>query len=81
MMRTRPVTGGCGDVAALSPCTSQQCHSYASTDTHNEVLMEHRQDISVVRLHDVILKRRQNASRRRNNNVPSVRLHDVSNKS
>ena len=59
MMRTRPVTGGCGDVVALSPCTSQQCHSYSSTDTHNDVLMEHRQDISVVRLHDVISERRQ----------------------
>ena len=77
-MRTRPVTRGYGDVATLSLCTSQQSHSYVSTDTHNGVLMEHHQDISVVRLHSIILERRHNASRGRNNNVPSARLHDVS---
>ena len=76
-MRTRPVTRGYGDVATLSLCTSQQSHSYVSTDTHNEVLMEHHQDISVVRLHNIILERRHNASRGRNN-VLSARLHDVS---
>ena len=76
-MRTRPVTRGYDDVATLSLCTSQQSRSYVSTDTHNEVLMEHHQDISVVRLHNIILERRHNASRGRNN-VLSARLHDVS---
>ena len=43
--------------------------------------MERRQDVSVLRLHDVLLERRDNASRGRNNDVLSVPLHDVSNKS
>ena len=43
--------------------------------------MERRQDVSVVRLHDALLERRDDVSRGRNNEVPSVRLHNVSNKS
>ena len=35
----------------------------------------------VVRLHDNLLERRDNFSRGHNNDVPSVRLHDVSSKS
>ena len=42
--------------------------------------MERRQDLSVVRLHDILLERRDDVSRGRNNGVPSVRVHDVSNK-
>ena len=38
-------------------------------------------NISVVYLHDVLLERRDNVSSGRNNDIPSVRLHDVSNKS
>ena len=43
--------------------------------------MERRQDVSVVRLHVVLLERHNDVSKGRNNDVPSVRLHDVSNKS
>ena len=41
--------------------------------------MERRQNVSVVRLH-VLLERRNDISKVRNNDVPSVRLHNVSNK-
>ena len=43
--------------------------------------MERRQDVSVVRLHDVLLERRNDVSKGRNNDFPSVRLPDISNKS
>ena len=43
--------------------------------------MERRQDVSVVRLHDILLERRDDVSRGLNNDVPSVRLLDISNKS
>ena len=42
--------------------------------------MKRRQDASVVRLHDILLERRDDVSRGLND-VPSVRLLDVSNKS
>ena len=41
--------------------------------------MERRQDISLVRLHDILLDHRDDVPRRCNNDVSSVRLHDVSN--
>ena len=40
--------------------------------------MEHRQDASVVLIHDILLERREDVSRGLNNGVPPVRLHDVS---
>ena len=43
--------------------------------------MQRRQDVSVVRLHDILLERNENASRGPNNYVSSVRLDDISNKS
>ena len=43
--------------------------------------MESREDVSVVRLHNILLKRRDDVLRGRNNDVVSVRLHDVSDKS
>ena len=43
--------------------------------------MERRQDVSVVRLHDVLLERHNDVSKGRNNEAPSLRLHDVSDKS
>ena len=48
--------------------------------TPNDVSVELRQDVSVVRLHNVLLVCRDDISWGRNDNVPSVRLHDVSNK-
>ena len=43
--------------------------------------MERRQDVSMVRFYDVLLERHNNVSKGRNNGAPSLRLHDVSNKS
>ena len=43
--------------------------------------MERRQDVSVVRLYDVLLERHNDFSKGHNNDAPSLRLHDVSNKS
>ena len=42
--------------------------------------MERRQDVSVVRLY-VLLERHNDVSKGRNNDAPSLRLHDVSDKS
>ena len=42
--------------------------------------MERLQDVSVVCLHGVVLERRDDVSKGRNNDVPLVRLDDVSNK-
>ena len=70
-----------GDVVRTSLCTSQQRHSYIPNETPNDVSLQRRQDVSMVRLHDVLLKRRDGVLKGRNNDVPLVRLHDVSNKS
>ena len=43
--------------------------------------MERRQDVSVVCLYDVLLEHHINVLKRRNNYAPSLRPHDVSNKS
>ena len=43
--------------------------------------MERGQDVSVLRLHDILLERHNDFSKGRNNDAPSLRLHDVSNKS
>ena len=43
--------------------------------------MERRQDVSVVRLYDVLLERHNDVSKGRNNNAPSLRLHHLWNKS
>ena len=43
--------------------------------------MERRQDVSVVRLHDILLERHNDVPKGPNNDAPLLRLHDVSNKS
>ena len=43
--------------------------------------MECREDVSMVRLYDVLLERHNDVSKGRNNDAPSLRLHNVSNKS
>ena len=78
---THPTLRLRGDVATTSLCTSQQRRSYVLNETPNDVSMERRQDVSVMRLHDVLLERRNDVSKGRNNYVPSLYLHDVSNKS
>ena len=52
-----------------------------TNETPNDVSVERHQDLSVVRIHRVLLERRDEVLRRRKNDVPSVRLHNVSNKS
>ena len=52
---THPALRRCGDVAAMSLCTSQRRHRYVSNETPNDLSMERRQDFSVVRLYDVLL--------------------------
>ena len=64
-----------------SLCTSQRRRMYVSNETPNDVSVEHRQDFSVVRLHDILLECCDEVSRGRNNNIPSVHVLDVSNKS
>ena len=71
----------CGDIITRSLHTSQQHHRYMSNETPNFVSMERRQGVSVVRLHDVLTERCDDIFRVCNNEVPSVCLHDISNKS
>ena len=53
---------------------------YVSNETPNDLSMERRQDVLVVRLHDGLLVCHDDVSRERNEDVPLVRLHDISNK-
>ena len=69
------------DVVMTSACTSQRRRRYVSNETPNDVSVERRQDVSVVRLHNILLEGRDDVSKGLNNDVPSVRLLDVSNKS
>ena len=77
---SHPATRWPGNVVTTSLCMSQRRRSYISNETPNDVLMEHSQDVSVVRLHDIFWERCENVSRGRNNDVSSVHLHDVSSK-
>ena len=77
---THPASRPRSDVVTTSLCMSQQRRSYISDETPNNVSVEGRQDVSVVRFHDILLERCNDISRGHNNNVPSVRLPDVSNK-
>ena len=64
--------------------TSQRLLSIRLSDvtcTPNDVFMKRRQDVSVVRLCEVLLERHNDVPKERNNDAPSLRLHDVSNKS
>ena len=69
------------DVVATSPCTSQRHRKYFPNETPNDVSLERRQDVSLVCPHNVLLERRDDVFKGHNNDVPSVRLHDVSSKS
>ena len=70
-----------GDIATTSLRTSQQRRRYISNETPNDISMEVRQEVSVVRLHHVLLERRSDVSKGCNNKVPSLRRHDFSSKS
>ena len=69
-----------GDVVTTSLYKSQQCCRYVSIETLNNALVERCQVVSVVHLLDVLLERCDDVLRG-HNDVQSVRLHDVSNKS
>ena len=58
------------DVVTTTLCMSQQRRKYISNETLNEVSVERSQDVSVVRLHSVLLKWCDYISRRRYNDVP-----------
>ena len=64
-----PATRRCSDVVTTSLCKSQRRRSYVSNETPNDVSVERCQDVSVVCLHDTLLGRRDDFSRRLNNDV------------
>ena len=74
---THPATGRRADVVQVSLCTSQWHRKYVSNETPHNVSVKCHQGVSVVRLHDNLLEFRD-VSTRRNDDVPLVRLHDVS---
>ena len=78
---THPALRRRADVVTTSLCTSQLRRWYVPNETTIDVLMERRQDVSLVRLQGVLLECRNDFSKGRKYDVPSVRLHDVSNKS
>ena len=65
------------DVSLYVPVTSQVHLKW----NIQRSLDERREDVSMVRLYDVLLERHNDVSKGRNNDAPSLRLHDVSNKS
>ena len=70
-----------GDVVITSLCNPRRRCRYVSNETPIDVSQERLHNISVVRLYNVLLERRDDVSRGRINAVPSVRLHNVSFKS
>ena len=79
--RSDPTIRRCRNVVTTSLRTSQRRRRYVPNETPNDVSLERRQGVSMVRPHNILLERRDNVFKGHNNNVPSVRLHDVSNKS
>ena len=67
---SHPTTRCRGDAVTTSLCTSQQRRRYASNEATTNVSMERCQDVSVLRLHDVLLECRDDVSRRRYDGVP-----------
>ena len=70
-----------GNVVTTSLYTSERRRRYVSNEAPNDVLVERRKDVSVVRFHDVLQERCYHVSRGGPNDVSSVRVHDVSNES
>ena len=68
------------NVVMTSLYMSQQRRRHVPNETPNDILMEHHQDVSVVRLHNALLEPRNDVSRGRIIDIPSVCLHEVSNK-
>ena len=68
-MVTHPTTRHHGDVIATYVCMSQRRRRYVSNETANKVLMERGQDVSGLRLYDILLEHRDEISRRCNNDA------------
>ena len=81
LVPAHPATRRRTNVVTTSVWTSQRRRSYVSNETPNEVSVERRQEVSVVRLYDILWESRDDVSRGRNNDVPSMSLLDVLNKS
>ena len=81
LKRSHPATRRRGDVVTTSLWTSQRRRRYVLNETPNNVLLERRQDVSVVHPHDVLLERRDNVLKGHSKDVSSLHLHDVSSKS
>ena len=77
----QPVIRLRGGLVATLLCTSQWRRRYVPNETPNDVLVERRQGVSVVRLYDVVLEHCDDVLKGRSNDVLSARLHDVSEKS
>ena len=75
---THPARGRRDNVVSTSFRPSQRRRRYFSNKTPNDVSVERHQDVSVAHPQDVIKERRGNFSRERNNDVPLVRLQEVS---
>ena len=67
------------DIVATSFRPSELRWIYVSNETPNDVSEERRQDVSLVRLHDVVNEHRDNVSRVRDKDVPLARLHYLPN--
>ena len=65
---SHPASGRPDNVVATSFYPSQRRRRYVSNETPNDILVERRQDVSVVHLHDAI-KERHDVSKVRNNDV------------
>ena len=81
MEKTHPAIRRRGDVVTTSLCSSQRHCIYVRNETPNDVSLQHRQDVSMVRLHYVLLERCDDVLKGLNNDVPSVHLHNDSSKS
>ena len=81
MEKTHPAIRRRRDVVTTSLCTSQRLRMYVPNKTLNDVSLERCQDLSMVLLHYVLLERCDDVLKGRNNDVPSVHLHDDSSKS
>ena len=77
---THPATRRHSNVVMTSLYMSQQRRRHVSNETPNDILIEHQQDLSVVRPHDALLEPLNDVSRGRIIDIPSVCLHEVSNK-
>ena len=69
---SQPATERRGNVVMTSLHTFQHCHRYVPNEKPNDIQVERRQQVSVLRLLDVFLEFRDNVSTGPNNDVSSV---------